>query len=147
MKLKLIPIFIATFGVAFAAPEGLESGVPAFLDTDGDGVISEAERQAFAESRRAAPRGGASAWDTNGDGVIDEGERLAAIQALRAKADERRAALFTKIAGDDGLLDASEFATIPALATVPQETIDRLFALLDTDSDGAVTLEEFLAGI
>lgn len=147
MKLKLIPILIAAVGMANAAPEGLRSGIPAFLDTDGDGVISEAERQAFVESRKAAPRGGAAAWDTNGDGVVDAEERQAAILALRAKADERRADLFAKIAGDDGLLDLEEFAKVPALARVPQETIERLFALLDLDADGTVDLETFLAGV
>jgi hypothetical protein len=71
MKLKLIPILIAAVGMANAAPEGLRTGIPTFLDTDGDGVISEAERQAFVASRKGAPRGGAAAWDTNGDGVVD----------------------------------------------------------------------------
>jgi len=147
MKLKFVPVLIAMFGMANAAPESLNSGIPAFLDTDGDGVISEAERQAFVESRKAAPRGGAAAWDLNGDGVVDEEERQLAIQALRAKADERRAGLFEKVAGDDGLLDIKEFATIPALVGVPQATIERLFALLDLENDGTVTLEAFLAGV
>jgi hypothetical protein len=147
MKLKLVPILIAAVGMANAAPEGLRSGIPSFLDTDGDGVISEAERQAFVESRKAAPGGGAAAWDTDGDGVISETERQEAIKTLRAKADERRAELFAKIAGDDGLLDVEDFAKVPALARVPQETIKRLFALLDLDGDGTVDLETFLAGV
>jgi hypothetical protein len=147
MKLNLIPMLIATVSVTYAAPEGLQSGIPAFLDTDGDGIISEVERQAFVESRKTAPRGGASDWDTNGDGVIDEDERQAAIEELRAKADERRAALFASVAGDDGLLDFTEFAALPALSNMPIGTKERLFNLLDVDGDGTVPLEDFLAGI
>lgn len=149
MKLNLIPILIATVSVTYAAPEGLQSGIPAFLDIDGDGIISEVERQAFVESRKTAPRGGASDWDTNGDGVVDEDERQAAIEQLRAKADERRAALFANVAGDDGLLDFTEFTALPALSNsnMPIKSRERLFELLDANRNGTVTLEEFLAGI
>lgn len=147
MKLKTIPLLLALVTAVSAAPERLNNGVPAFLDTDGDGVISEAERQAFVEARKSAPRGGAIRWDLNNDGVIDAEERQKAIEALRAKADERRSALFTKVAGDDGLLDLAEFTKIPSLAMRPPEAVARLFALLDEDDDGTITLEDFLAGV
>jgi Ca2+-binding EF-hand superfamily protein len=55
--------------------------------------------------------------------------------------------LFAKIAGDDGLMDVTEFAKIPALSRAPQEAIERLFGLLDADGDGTVDLETFLAGV
>ncbi len=147
MKLRILPLAFASAGIAFALPEGLTTGIPAFLDTDGDGVISEAERQAFVESRRQAPQGGAAAWDTNGDGVVDAEEREAAIAALRARADERRSDLFNDAAGDDGVLSLEEFAGLPAVQRVPQETVERLFALMDLDDDGEVTMEEFLNSV
>lgn len=150
MKLKLIPLAFAMVAMAHAAPEGIATGIPSIidLDADGDGIISEAERQAFIELRRAASQGGASVWDTDGDGVISPEERKEAAAALRARAEERRAALFAKAAGDDGLLSKEEFAALPALANVPQATIDLLFALFDIEEgEDGVTMEAFLAAV
>ncbi len=148
MKLKLIPVLIAMIAVAHAAPPTLSTGIPAFLDTDGDGTISEAERQAFVESREeASENGGAPAW-LDLEGLKSEEGRQAAIAALRAKADERRAALFADAAGDDGLLSGDEFAALPAFENVPQETVERLFALFAIEEgESGVTMEAFLDAV
>jgi hypothetical protein len=147
MKLKLLPILFALTTAAYAVPESLQTGIPAFLDLDGDGQISEEERQAFVDSRKRAPRGGAAEWDTDGDGVISPEERAAAVAALRARVNERRAELFASLAGDDGVLTVEEFSSLPMLANASEQAISRLFSLLDADGDGLVTLEEFLAGV
>jgi hypothetical protein len=140
-------ILAALAGLAHGGPAPLATGIPAFLDTDGDGVISEAERQAFIEARKDARGGGAPDWDSDGNGTIDDGERAAAVASLQAKVDEKRTELFGKIAGDDGDLTRDEFGTLPPFAKVPPVTVDLLFNLLDANKDGTVTLEEFLAGI
>jgi hypothetical protein len=147
MKLKLIITSFALAGVLQAAPEGLATGIPAFL-LDENGQISEAARQAFVEARKEAAQGQRPVnWDTDGDGVLSEEERQAAVAELRARADARRAELFAKAAGADGLLTAAEFATLPAMRGISPETIEKLFALLDIENTGEVTLQAFLAGI
>jgi hypothetical protein len=140
-------------GLCWAVPPGASTGIPAFLDTDGDGKVSEAERQAFAESRAAAREGGSasgkgnSKWDSNGDGTVDESEREAAVQALKSRLDAKLANLFLDLAGDDELLSLEEFATLPQFKNVPPQTAANLFNLLDADDDGSVTLAEFFQGI
>lgn len=148
MKLKIIPILFASAIMAHAAPEGLTTGIPAFVDIDGDGVISETERQAFVESRKeASANGGAPEW-LDREALQTEEGRQAAIDALKAKAQERRAELFAAAAGDDGLLSLEEFAKLPALANVPQETVVRLFALFEIEEGSdRVTMEAFLAAV
>jgi len=129
-----------------AGPPPLATGIPTFLDTNRDGVISEAERQAFVEARKEA-RGGPPDWDSDGDGTINDAERAAAVAILQAKVDEKRSQLFAAIAGDDEVLTLDEFAALHPFANVPLPTIQRLFDLLDADGNGEVTFEEFLAGI
>ena len=147
MNPKLL-LAIVAISVSHAAPPGLQTGIPAFLDTDGDGKISEAERQAFAESRAAArSSGGPKNWDTNGDGTIDEEERLAAVVTLKTRLETKLASLFLDLAGDDSLLTLEEFATLPQFKNVPPQTAANLFNLLDTDDDGFVTVAEFFKGI
>jgi hypothetical protein len=147
MKTRHLFLVAALAGVAHGGPAPLATGIPAFLDTDGNGVISEAERQAFIETRKDARGGAAPDWDSDGNGTVDDGERAAAVAALQAKVEEKRAELFGKIAGDDGELTRGEFGSLPPFGKVPPVTVDLLFNLLDTDKDGTVTLEEFLGGI
>ena len=147
MKAKLL-LAALTISVSQAVPPTLQTGIPAFLDTDGDGTISEAERQAFAESRAAARQsGGARNWDTNGDGTVDEEERLAAVAALKARLETKLASLFLDLAGDDSVLTLEEFSTLPQFKNVPPQTAANLFNLLDADDDGFVTVGEFFKGI
>jgi hypothetical protein len=147
MKLKHIVFLAALTGIGTAAPEpgGPAAGrIPDWLDTDGDGVLSEAERQAFAESRRNASEGLHQQWDTNGDGVVDDDERQAGIDALRAKAEEKRCELFEAAAGGDGELTLEEFSALHPLTKLPDEVVEALFGMLDGDGDGVVTKDEFL---
>lgn len=144
-KLLLAALMIS---VSQAVPPSLQTGVPAFLDTDGDGKISEAERQAFADSRAAARQSkGPKNWDTNGDGTVDEEERLAAVATLKSRLETKLASLFLDLAGDDAVLTLEEFSTLPQFKNVPPQTAANLFNLLDSDDDGVVTIGEFFKGI
>jgi hypothetical protein len=145
MKTRQLLILALFAGVAHAAPEPLATGIPAFLDTDGDGIISETERQAFVEARKDARAGLLPDWDSDGDGVIDEEEQAAAVATLQSKANEKRLELFSKVAGDDGVLTLDEFSALQPFQNVPAETVAALFALLDADGDGEVSGDDFLA--
>jgi hypothetical protein len=146
MKTKLLIAIVAGIGFAHAAPPvptAAAGSIPEWLDTDGDGAISELERQAFVESRKGAAEALASQWDANDDGVIDDGERADAVAALQAKAKERIESLFLGIAGEDKVLTFEEFASLASFSEMPDTTVALLFGLLDTDKDGSVTLDEF----
>lgn len=147
MKTKLIIALFAGAGIALASPQAPTAAagyIPDWLDTDGDGVISELERQAFVEARKSAAESLAAQWDTNGDGVIDEEERAAAIAELKERALEKLTELFLAAAGEDEVLTLDEFAAV-APDGIPAETIAVLFGLMDANGDGEVTLDEFLA--
>ncbi|QJE94260.1 EF-hand domain-containing protein [Luteolibacter luteus] len=169
MKLRLLLPFLLC-GVCGAVPPSATTGVPAFLDTDNDGKISEAERQAYAEARKAARENngnangkgsnngngnngnngngqGNSKWDTNGDGVVDDDERNAAVQTLKSNLENKIANLFLDLAGDDELLSLEEFATLPQFKNTPPQKAANLFNMMDADDDGLVTLTEFFRGI
>ena len=47
------------------------------------------------------------------------------------------------IAGDDGLLSLREMTDLKAFQNMSEERLASLFARLDTDNSGEVTLEEF----
>jgi len=147
MKYKLLIAICAGAGLAVAAPEAptaAAGSIPDWLDTDGDGVVSEIERQAFAEARRGAPDSLQTQWDTNGDGVIDAEEKAAAIAELKAKARAKLSELFLIAAGEDEVLTLEEFKAL-APDGMPENIVEPLFELLDADKNGEVTLDEFLA--
>ncbi|MDB4446741.1 hypothetical protein N9128_03610, partial [Akkermansiaceae bacterium] len=50
---------------------------------------------------------------------------------------------FTGIAGDNGLLSLREMTDLKAFQNMSEERLASLFARLDTDNSGEVTLEEF----
>ena len=135
--------------------------LPEFLtkyDVNEDGSIDEEERQAIKEERKAARAGRLTRIDTDGDGKISSDERgLLREQSIAGRAEERellreslrkriiakRAEKFNGIAGDDGLLSLREMTDLKAFQNMSEERLASLFARLDTDNSGEVTLEEF----
>ena len=135
--------------------------LPEFLtkyDVNEDGSIDEEERQAIKEERKAARAGRLARIDTDGDGKISSDERgLLREQSIAGRAEERellreslrkriiakRAENFTEIAGDDGHLSLEEMAELKPFQHVSEERIASIFARLDADESGHVTLEEF----
>jgi Ca2+-binding EF-hand superfamily protein len=127
-----------TFGDG-TLPEALRQ-----FDVDDNGVLDEEERQAAKAARQQKLAERLDRWDTNKDGVIDDAEREAAKAAIRERIIAVRTAKFHQLAGEDGLLSLEEFKSIPALATRTEEQIATMFAFLDKDLSGTVSLEEFL---
>lgn len=122
--------------------------LPEFLqqyDLNEDGTIDEEERQAIRDARRAAREERRAMIDTDGDGEISSDEREAAREAIRERIAERRAENFAEIAGEDGLLSLEELAALPPLSRASEERIASIFARLDEDESGDVSLEEFNA--
>ena len=146
MKISLPIVLAVISGLALAGPDK-EGSVSDWLDTDGDGVLSEAERQAFAEARREAAYGLYRKWDSDGNGKVDKEERKAALDSLKGKVRKKRCELFLTAAGKEGTMTLKEFSALPALKKTPQSKISAMFNLLDTDSDGTVTKEEFMDNV
>ncbi len=150
MKFKQLIAFSALTGAAAAGPEGDRptlGSIPEWLDLDGDGVISEAERQSWIESRRKAAKKMFHMWDEDEDGSVNEDEREAGIAALRGRVQEKRSELFLKIAGEEGELTLEEFASGDPMSRLPELLVGRMFDHLDADDDGIVTEEEFLGSL
>jgi len=152
MKFKPLPLLGFVLGLGFTSATARErsfgDGLPEFLqqfDTNEDGRIGEEERQAIREIRQARHADWIAQWDTSGDGMLSREEREAAREAIRAAISAKRAARFAEIAGDDDSLDADEFATLPTLDDVNPRRVSAIFARLDANNDGGVTLEEFTA--
>jgi len=122
--------------------------LPEFLipfDVNEDGQIDEEERQAIRDARKAAREQRRAEIDTDGDGEISEEEREAARDEIRANISERRANKFAEIAGEDGLLSLEELSLVRYLSRASENRIASLFARLDTDGSGDISLEEFTA--
>ncbi len=117
--------------VAVAGPRG-EHGrhhasgiVSAFerVDTDADGAVSRAEFDAHIAARQAG-------LDGNGDGMVSF-EEAKAVRAAQRK--QRARERFAKMDKDgDGVVSTAE-------ASAGQE---RIFAFLDRNDDGAVSIDE-----
>jgi Ca2+-binding EF-hand superfamily protein len=152
MKLKAI-LIIGTFlgGASFAQAGDKSFGdgtLPEFLvqyDVNEDGKIDEEERQAIKESRKAAREARRAEIDTDGDGDISQDEREAARDAIRAAIEAKRNEKFAEIAGEDGALSLEELAAVPHMENAPEQLIAAIFARLDADESGDVTLDEFNA--
>jgi Ca2+-binding EF-hand superfamily protein len=147
MDLKFLFALLICSSFASAAPQlpsGAIAQIPAWLDTDGDGVVSELERHAFAEARKNGSKSFTDQWDDDDDDELDENEQEFAMTALAEGARRKLGELFSNVAGDDGLLSLEEFTLIPAVSDLSPEKINPLFDLLDTDKDSLVSLDEFI---
>ncbi|HWB03121.1 MAG TPA: EF-hand domain-containing protein [Verrucomicrobiales bacterium] len=123
------------------------------FDVDGDGKLSEEERQAYLQAvhdgqiarpaRPGQPPPG-NPWDTDGDGKLSDEEKAAAQEAIRARILAQRSARFDELdKDDDGFLTADEF--LPP--GIRPEVAARILAHLDTDKDGKISKDEFLAAL
>ncbi len=157
MKLKIYWSIIALGAIALGSPQA-EGGksfgdgtLPYFLqiyDVNGDGVLSEEEKQAAKDARAARRAERLAAIDTDGDGVISDAEREAAMAAHQAAIEAKRTERFNEAdTNGDGCLDLAEFSAIEAMVALAEEYPDRpakIHDRMDADDDGCVSLEEFL---
>ncbi len=164
MKLELhFPAFalalIATFatGSAWAQggtppPRSFGTGtLPEFLqpyDVNGDGRLSEEERQAAKAHRAERAKGDREAWDKDKDGKLSEAERQAAHEQMRAQIETLRSRRFDEAdLNGDAKLSREEFARVPGVGSLPYDMVMGVFARLDTDRNGFVSKPEFLLSL
>jgi EF hand len=126
-------------GADMGGPGGILGGLmPDFtaLDADANGQIT-AEEMAAARSARFATA------DANTDGGLSAEEIIAQIEARRAEMLQARAQrmIEEQDANADGLLQADELQE----GRGPRAAV--IFAMLDTNEDGAVDQAEFDAGL
>ncbi|MEU2869366.1 EF-hand domain-containing protein [Streptomyces olivoreticuli] len=138
----------------------------AMLDADGDGVISKAEYSARAErvtsasgrteddplviAARAAGERAWAAMDANGDGGVtfDEYAAWAGAEAFDTVCEPVLGVLFDLVDTDkDGALNLPEFRTLRTALGNPVSNIETAFAALDTDGDGLVSRDDYLASV
>lgn len=132
------------------------TGLPAYLshyDVNNDGVIDEEERQVMEQARDQIRKKLRTDWDTNGDGVIGDQEREQAKTRLRDMITECRVTRFWEAESDtdsDEALSYEEFILLPGMAKKLAEkpdVVQAIFDRLDTDDNGTVSLDEFLAAV
>lgn len=119
------------------------------FDADGDGTLSDAERQAAMDdmAQREAEREQRriDQYDTDGDGVLSAEEEAAAQAAEQAQRQERFQNFADQFDQDgDGNLDADERSD--AFATVrDQREIERFIRQYDSNGDGVIDTVDFNA--
>ncbi|MCH2062467.1 MAG: hypothetical protein MK194_01945 [Roseibacillus sp.] len=157
MNIKYLPILAFAVGIGIATTSARhrsfgDGKLPEILeqfDLNEDGKIDEEERQAAREARRAARAERRAEriaeFDTDGDGELSDEEKEAAREARREALQAKREEKFAEIAGEDGCLDPGEFAALPPFEDKDPERVAGIFARLDADEGGCVSLEEFTA--
>lgn len=132
------------------------TGLPSYLshyDVNNDGTIDEEERQVMGQARDQIRKNLRTDWDTNGDGIIDTAERDQARTRLHDMIAESRATRFADAESDtdtDEELSYAEFILLPGMAKKvadKPDVVQAIFTRLDTDANGTVSLDEFLAAV
>lgn len=132
------------------------AGLPAYLahyDVNCDGVIDEEERQVMEQARDQIRKQLRKDWDEDGDGKISDKEREQARTRLREMITEQRVQRFWEAESDeddDEELSYEEFVLLPGMAKKLDEkpdVVEAIFARLDADNSGTVSLDEFLAAV
>ena len=166
MKTKMLALcgLCLTIPVAFAqgGPNqqqkkfGDGTGLPSYLshyDVNNDGIIDEEERQVMDQARDQIRKKLRTDWDSNGDGSIDAAERDQAKTRLRDMIAETRSTRFAEAESDtdtDEELSYAEFILLPGMAKKvadKPDVVQAIFDRLDTDDNGTVSLDEFLAAV
>ncbi|MCA9312120.1 MAG: hypothetical protein KDA21_12985 [Phycisphaerales bacterium] len=124
-------------------------GMLEHFDTDGDGTLSDAEREAArAEGKQRLDdfRGRMlEQFDTNGDGELDATEREAAHQARRAEMEARRAEILKEFDADgDGQLNKEEREAAHEAGRARHEA-RRALREVDTNRDRQIDATELAA--
>lgn len=154
MKHKItfsITLLLAGTAIVAAKPNGDRQGPPSHaefmeqFDTDGDGTLSETEREAAKQAKKGESRrqGGRNdeirqkmleRFDADGDGKLTGDERQQAREAMQQKRMLRR---FDR--DGDGQLNATEQAEAEAFRAEREAQILEQF---DADGDGILSDEE-----
>lgn len=150
MKTKYLPLLGLALGIgiitAHARGRSFGDALPSFLekyDLNGDGIIDEEERQAIKDARQAKKDAFIAEWDTDEDGELSKEELEAFRQSVRDAIEAKRVERFNELAGEDGSLSLEEFAAIPGFDNLSPERLEALYARMDADESGDVTVEEF----
>ncbi len=162
MKIKTTTLTLTAVSLTFlgtASAErvfGLGGKRPATMDADadGDGTVTSEEREVAKAAREEARAGARAAreearqavideFDADEDGVFNEEERAVAKEARDAGRAAEKAAKFAEIDGEDGdgVITAEELQAANPEAS--EERVVAVFARLDADESGSVSLEEF----
>jgi len=175
MKLQYLTIcavLAAPMAFAQGGPQGQQNQkrfgdstcLPNYLahyDVDGDGAINAEEAQVMKQARDQIRKQLRTDWDADGDGVISEPEKAQARTRLRQMIEETRVVRFEEADLDgDGALTLtepyvdSEFGQLPGMANKLTDDdpdndalVATIFDRLDTNDDGMVTVEEFMAAV
>lgn len=131
-----IALSIGITGMAAEAQgkgRGGERASFAELDADGNGEVTMAEMQAFAQARF-------DSVDTNGDGSLSAEELIAARESQNSDRLERRINRFLERADDNGngTLEFGEFGP-------SEERAAERFSRVDADGSGGISEEEMEA--
>lgn len=121
------------------------------LDTNGDGLISAEELQAFFVNKLGVQKSLSDAQkmidgkDKNGDGMIDLSEFIALMQGIKRNTG-LKSAFHTYDTNGDGRISRTElcqFFETHQRNLLSKEQLDSLMKELDTNEEGEIDYEEF----